>query len=174
MDTIEKTTQSMEGVEMAHIGASPERAHTTLDWHELATTSHYQTAVAVKQVLQDGNEDSAMKGLEELIDALSRSDRRTLESHLTRLMQHIIKWRIQPERRSPSWAATARTARRQITRLQRDTPSLNRRMIEAIWDDVLLDAVDAVESEMNQRVSSIALTWEEVFETEYVLEPDES
>ncbi|HEY7495996.1 MAG TPA: DUF29 domain-containing protein [Candidatus Tectomicrobia bacterium] len=145
----------------------------TIDWHTLATTSHYQTAVAVKQALQGGDEDSVMKGLEELIDALSRSDRRALESHLMRLMQHIIKWRVQPEHRSPSWAATIRTARRQITRLQRDTPSLNRRVIEAIWDDVLLDAVDEVESEMNQHVPPIALTWEEVFEAEYTLESDE-
>jgi hypothetical protein len=67
-------------------------------------------------------------------------------------MQHIIKWRVQPEHRSPRWAATIRTARRQIARLQRDTPSLNRRVIEAMWDDVLLDALDEAEGELNRRV----------------------
>ena len=72
---------------------------------------------------------------------MSRSDRRALESYLTRLMQHIITWQRQPERRSRSWAATIRTACRQIARIQRDTSSLNRRAIEAIWDDVLRDAI---------------------------------
>ena len=113
-----------------------------------------------------------MKGIEELIDALARSDRRALESHLIRLMQHIIKWRVQPERRSPSWAATIRTARRQIARIQRDTPSLNQRVIEAIWDDVLLDAIDEAEGEMNRRVPPLTLTWQEVFEDEYTLADD--
>lgn len=141
-----------------------------LNWQDLATTSHYQTAVAVKHALRAGDTDNAMQGLEELIDALARSDRRVLESYLTRLMQHIIKWRVQPERRSPSWAATIRTARRQIARLQRETPSLNRRVIEALWHDVLLDAIDEAEGEMNRRVPPLTLTWEEVFETAYTLE----
>lgn len=142
------------------------------NWQDLATTSHYQTAVAVKEALDNGDTANALEGLEELIDALSRSDRRALESYLTRLMQHIIKWRVQPERRSPSWAATIRTARRQIARLQRETPSLNRRVLEALWPDVLQDALDAAESEMNRRVPPLTLTWEEVFETAYTLEED--
>lgn len=142
------------------------------NWQDLATTSHYQTAVAVKEALDDGDTANALEGLEELIDALSRSDRRALESHLMRLMQHIIKWRVQPERRSPSWAATIRTARRQIARLQRETPSLNRRVLEASWNDVLLDAVDAAEGELNRRIPPMPLTWEEVFETAYTLEED--
>jgi hypothetical protein len=44
----------------------------TEDWQELATTSHYQTAVAVRNALREGNVDDATTGLEELIDALSR------------------------------------------------------------------------------------------------------
>lgn len=143
-----------------------------MNWHDLATTSHYQTAVAVKHALHAADTNNAMQGIEELIDALARSDRRALESHLIRLMQHIIKWRVQPERRSPSWAATIRTARRQIVRLQHDTPSLNQRVIEALWDDVLRDAIDAAESEMNRRVPPLTLTWQEVFEDEYTLEDD--
>jgi hypothetical protein len=82
-------------------------------------------------------------------------------------MQHIIKWRVQPERRSPSWAATIRTTRRQIARLQRETPSLNRRVIEAMWDEALLDALDEAEGELNRRIPPVLLTWDEVFETAY-------
>lgn len=142
------------------------------NWHDLATTSHYQTAVAVKDALHTGDAATALEGLEELIDALSRSDRRALESYLMRLMQHIIKWRVQPERRSASWAATIRTTRRQIARLQQETPSLNRRVMEALWSDVLLDAIDAAEGEMNRRVPPLTLTWEEAFETVYTLEEE--
>ena len=141
-----------------------------VNWHDLATTSHYQTAVAIKHALSAGDVEHARIGIEELIEALARSDRRALESYLIRLMQHIIKWRVQPERRSPSWAATIRTARRQIARLQRDTPSLNRRVIEAMWDEALLDALDEAEGELNRRIPPVTLTWDEVFETAYSVE----
>jgi hypothetical protein len=49
-------------------------------WQELAATSHYQTAVAVREALRKGNVQDATQGLEELIDALSRADRRALEA----------------------------------------------------------------------------------------------
>jgi Domain of unknown function DUF29 len=135
-----------------------------VNWHDLATTSHYQTAVAIKHAMSAGDIEHARIGIEELIEALARSDRRALESYLIRLMQHIIKWRVQPERRSPSWAATIRTARRQIARLQRETPSLNRRVIEAMWNEA--------EGELNRRIPPVALTWDEVFETEYNVKED--
>src|SRR5262249_57220382 len=68
------------------------------DWEALAFTSHYHTAVAIHEAFQAGDVDDAMSGLEELIDALSRSEERALQSYLVRLMQHIIKWKLQPER----------------------------------------------------------------------------
>jgi len=55
-------------------------------WQELVQESHYHTAVAIRDALQEGNVDDATAGLTELIDALSRSERRALESHLKRLM----------------------------------------------------------------------------------------
>src|SRR5215510_3402038 len=142
------------------------------NWHDLAMTSHYQTAVAIKHALSAGDVEHARIGIEELVEALARADRRALESYLIRLMQYIIKWHVQPECRSPSWAATIRTARRQIARLQRETPSLNRRVIEAMWGEALLDALDEAEGELNHRIPPMTLIWDEVFETEYSVEKD--
>ena len=92
------------------------------NWQELAATSHYQTAVAVQHAVRTGDTASALEGLEELIDALSRSDRRALESYLMRLMQHIIQWRIQLERRSARRARWAVLDWRRILPL--DMPEL--------------------------------------------------
>ena len=61
------------------------------DWEQLAFTSHYHTAMAIHKALQTGNVEDAMAGLEELIDALSKSEERALRSYLVLLMQHIIK-----------------------------------------------------------------------------------
>jgi hypothetical protein len=142
----------------------------TTKWQDLAATSHYQTATAIREVLKDGKVADAAQGLEELIEALSKSERRALESHLIRLMQHIIKWRVQPERRSRSWAATIRNARRAIVRIQRDTPSLTRRVIEVMWDEILVEAMDEAEGDMNTAVPPLTLNWHEVFEDEYTIE----
>ena len=101
-------------------------------WQELAQESHYHTAVAIRDVLQEGKVDDATAGLEELIDALSRSDRRALESHVKRLMMHVIKWKVQSEYRSRSWRNTILSARQEIARLQRRMPSLNKKCQRAI------------------------------------------
>lgn len=142
----------------------------TIDWQELVTSSHYHTAVAVRNALQEGNVSDATLGLEELIDALSRSERRALESHLKRLMIHVIKWRVQPERRSRSWRSTILSARKEIERLQRRMPSLNRHVIEEEWDELVELSHLEAEGETNLDISPLHLTWQEVFEDDYSLD----
>src|SRR5262245_40322522 len=105
---------------------------TSVDWQELAFSSHYQTAVAVDEALRRGDVASAQDGLEELIEALARSEKRALRSQLTRLMAHVIKWLTQPEKRSKSWQGTISQARREITEIQEETPGLNHAVIEAM------------------------------------------
>ena len=139
-------------------------------WQDLATMSHYQTAVAVRNALQRGEKDNAMQGLEELIDALARADRRALRSHLIRLMQHVIKWCYQPEKRSRGWLATIRNARNEIAVLREETPSLTRRVIEAMWGSCLEAALNEAEGDMDRSLPPLTLSWEEVFETAYTLD----
>uniref|UniRef100_UPI0035935A0F DUF29 family protein n=1 Tax=Thiocapsa sp. TaxID=2024551 RepID=UPI0035935A0F len=82
-----------------------------MNWQTLSTASPYRTAVAIKQEIEEGRIEEATIGLEELIEALSRSEKRALKSQLVRLMLHIIKWQAQPERRSLSWIASIEDAR---------------------------------------------------------------
>ncbi len=143
-----------------------------MDWEALATTSHYNTAVAIRDALRKGNVDDASVGLEELIDALSRSEKRALRSHLVRLMQHIIKWQVQPERRSPSWMWTIRNARIEIADVQAETPSLTDRVIaEELWERCLQLAHNEAAKDMGlTRLQPQALTLTDVFDTPYTLD----
>jgi hypothetical protein len=140
-----------------------------MNWQELAATSPYRTAVAVEQALRQGDVPEATVGIQELIEALARSDKRALRSHLTRLMAHLIKWQTQPERRSRSWRATIRNARREIREIQEETPSLNRAVVEALWESCFAAAKEDAEGDMNQEAAVASLTWEDVFEKEYEL-----
>lgn len=143
-----------------------------MDWEGLATTSHYKTAVAIRDALREGNVDDASVGLEELIDALSRSEKRALRSHLVRLMQHIIQWKVQPDRRSPSWMWTIRNARIEIADVQEETPSLTDRVIaEELWERCLRLAHNEAAKDMGlTHLQPQTLTWEEVFEEPYTLD----
>ncbi len=146
-------------------------ATTTLQgWQDLAATSPYQTALAVDAALRHGDVLNARTGIEELIEALARSDKRALRSHLQRLMWHVIKWQTQPKKRSRSWRTSIRHARREIAGVQEDTPSLTRDVIESMWQDCFEAAKEAAEDEMNAVSPTGELTWDDVFVTDYVLE----
>ena len=138
-----------------------------MNWPELATSSHYQTAVAVEEALRRGDTTEAAAGIQELIDALARSEKRALRSQLTCLMAHIIKWLAQPANRSKSWQASINQARREIEEIQEETPSLNRAVLEAMWDRCFQSAKEQAESEMDAETQVQALSWEEVFDKEY-------
>jgi hypothetical protein len=138
-----------------------------MNWREQAVSSHYQTAVAIREQLRAGRLDEAAAGVEELIDALARSERRALKSQLIRLMAHVLKWHTQPEHRRRSWAATIRSARKEIRDIQEETPSLTDEVIRAMWDRCLESAKDQAEAEMDQEISLAQLSWDDVFLTDY-------
>lgn len=140
-----------------------------MNWQQLSTESHYQTAVAVETELRSGNYAEAATGIKELIEALSRSDKRALKNQLTRLMAHIIKWKTQPEKRSRSWVATIYNAREEIFDIQTEIPSLNQAVIQEIWDKCFQTAQREAAAEMNQAVPIAALDWTEVFVEDYQL-----
>jgi hypothetical protein len=138
-----------------------------MGWQELSTSSHYQTAVAIEQELERGNIQEATAGVKELIEALGRSEKRALKSHLVRLMAHIIQWRTQPERRSYSWTATIYNAREVIRDIQTETPSLTDVVIQEMWDRCFLTAKREAEGDINQAALVEGLSWHEVFEEPY-------
>jgi hypothetical protein len=141
-----------------------------MTWQELAATSHYRTAVAVAEAIERGRLSDARVGIEELIEALTRSDKRALKSHLVLLMVHVIKWHSQPQRRSRSWRATINNARREIRAIQEDTPSLTRAVIESTWDECFETAKEDAEIEMDQESSLASVSWDQVFEDSYELD----
>jgi hypothetical protein len=140
-----------------------------MDWKDLSAISHYQTAVSIQHALEAGHMEEAKNGIMELIDALSRSEKRALRSQLIRLMLHVIKWKSQPKQRSRSWRASIYNSRREIKNIQEETPSLTNQVISTLWDDCLKAALLEAEGEMNETPTVSELGWEEVFETEYSL-----
>ncbi len=140
------------------------------NWPEIVFNSHYLTAVEVKRSLATGDIMEAEAGIDELIDAMARADRRAVKSQLIRLMKHIIKWQMQPEKRSWSWIKTIQNARVEIQDIQEETPSISREALISLWERAFGLATIEAEEEMNGMNSTVqSLTWEDVFDDEYLL-----
>ena len=58
------------------------------------------------------------------IEDVGKSGKRELASRMAVLLAHLLKWRSQPEMRSPSWRNTINLQRKRIVLLIKGTPSL--------------------------------------------------
>jgi hypothetical protein len=79
----------------------------------------------------------------EEIESMGRSEQQQLESHLTVLLSHLLKWRFQPNFRGNSWRLSIKERRVKIIRHLRKNPSLKAMLDETITDsygDALIGA----------------------------------
>ncbi|MBD2089507.1 DUF29 domain-containing protein [Microcoleus sp. FACHB-1515] len=81
------------------------------------------------------------ENLIEEIEDMGRSERRSLESNLTVILVHLLKWQFQPERRSNSWQASIAEHRRRIRKAFKDSPSL-KRYLEEMFAECYEDAIE--------------------------------
>ncbi len=60
----------------------------------------------------------------EELEALGRSERRAMASHLRNLLKHLLKWEYQPKKRARSWKLSIDGARAELHELLSEMPSL--------------------------------------------------
>lgn len=106
--------------------------------------------------------------VEEVRD-LSGRHRDALESHLTRLLMHLLKWQFQPSHRSNSWAGTIKEARKQIARLIRKHPVLRFHAFK-VYLECYLDAREDAADETGLPIQAFPL--ECPYLAEESLDPD--
>lgn len=107
--------------------------------------------------------------LVEEVKDLSGRHRDALESHLTRLLMHLLKWQFQPSHRSNSWVGTIKEARKQITRLIRKHPVLRLHAFKA-YVECYLDAREDAADETGLPIQAFPL--ECPYLAEEALDPD--
>jgi hypothetical protein len=79
------------------------------------------------------------------IEDVGKSEKRELASRMAVLMAHLLKWRVQPEKRTPSWRATIVVRRKRIALAIKATPSLEAVIRDPDWqEDMWLDALAQV------------------------------
>jgi len=86
-------------------------------------------------------------------------------------MKHILKWESQPERRSVSWAVSIVNARYEISEAQEYEPSITDEVIRGMWERAFKQAKKEAELEMQKKSTIEMLSWDEVFNDDYDLQP---
>ena len=87
----------------------------------------------------------------EELESMGARERRELETRLSILLQHLLKWRYQPERRGKSWRNTIKIQRIDAARVLADSPGLKPRLpdlFDSAYDRARLLA--AAETDMDE------------------------
>ncbi|ADJ29170.1 protein of unknown function DUF29 [Nitrosococcus watsonii C-113] len=82
------------------------------------------TQETIEKLRQGRLNEVNMEVLIEELEDMGRSERRGIESRLSVLLMHLLKWQYQPDRRGHRWRATVKEQRLRVKRLLRDNPSL--------------------------------------------------
>ncbi|MEA5620664.1 DUF29 domain-containing protein [Cronbergia sp. UHCC 0137] len=97
-----------------------------------------------------------------------------LESRLTQLIAHLLKWQVQHWRRSNSWRASIRVQRTGIDKLLRRNPGLKSRVEEAMIES-WLEARDLAIAETDlpdeNFPKNCPYSWQEVTNPEFWPDP---
>lgn len=100
---------------------------------------------------QQRYEELDLANLVEEVKDLGNRHRDAIESQLTRLLMHLLKWHYQEEKRSSSWLGTIKEARKQIGRLIRKHPVLAVH-IEIVLQECYMDAKEDAADETGLRL----------------------
>lgn len=115
---------------------------------DLYNTDFYSWTQKQARLIREGRlNELDLENILEEIESMSRSDYRALESRLTVLFMHLLKWQYQPEKRETvhSWERTIREQRKQTQRLLRKNPGLKSKISEILttaYSDAVEDACD--------------------------------
>jgi hypothetical protein len=94
-----------------------------------------------------------------------------LVSSIRLILQHLLKWQYQPERRSPSWSKTIRRERLNIQTYLDDTPSLQRiftpEWLEKTYQTARKEAAIETDLPLSQFPTQCGYTWEQVLDDSF-------
>ena len=114
------------------------------------------------ELLRQGQFNSLdIANLIEEIETMGRSEKRELESRLTILLLHLLKWKYQEIRRGRSWQLPIDEQRIQFSKTLKDNPGLKPALDEIIKDAYKLAVIKAAkETKISKNVFPESCPWE--------------
>lgn len=112
-----------------------------------------------------------ISNLVEAINDMGKSERRALESNLTVILLHLLKYHYQPTHRSNSWLASILEHRLRLKKQLKESPSL-KLYLEKVFSESYSDAVLRAEVETGLPLTTFPnespFTTQEVLDINYL------
>ena len=106
------------------------------------------------------------------VESLGRSDFKGFVSALEILIAHMLKWDLQPQRRSNSWIASIAEHRDRISQELEDSPSYTARIAEAMrraWRPARARVSIETDLPLKQLPSELPYSFEDIMNREHEL-----
>ncbi|WP_333879329.1 DUF29 domain-containing protein [Methylobacter sp.] len=104
--------------------------------------------------------DLDIENLIEEVETMGRSEKRELESRLTVLLLHLLKWKYQEVRRGRSWELSIDEQRIQFRKTLKENPGLKPFLDEMTVDAYKLSVIQASrETKISKSVFPAACPW---------------
>lgn len=122
------------------------------------------------ELLCDGNfQGLDLPNLIEKIEEMGKSERNAVTSNLIRILQHLLKYKFQPEKRSNIWKFSLREHRLRVNRALQDSSSFKNHLTEILpssYQDARKLAAKETGLSLNNFPVEVPFTVEEIIDTE--------
>ncbi len=129
----------------------PEQAENSVNASDRASSLYEQDFIlwianTVQLLKEQRLTELDLENLIDEIEDMGRNQKHALESNLTILLMHLLKWQYQSEKRTNSWKFTIREHRQRLQKAFRDSPSL-KHYCEQVFHDCYQDAKNLASDE---------------------------
>ena len=139
---------------------------------DLYEQDFYAWTVRNAELLRSGRAGEAdLAHIAEEIEDMGKRERRELLHRMSILIAHLLKWQIQPERRSRSWELTIRVQRKDLRKLVAENPSLQPFLGESLpeaYEHAVIEAMTDTGRPESDFPSSCPFTLEVALDPEYL------
>lgn len=121
----------------------------------------YSWTIEQANLLRNGQFNSLdVENLIEEIESMGRSEKRELESRLTVLLLHLLKWKYQEVRRGRSWQLSIDEQRIKFEEVLEENPSLKPRLDEILYKAYRLAVIQASrETNISKSIFPTSCPW---------------
>lgn len=129
----------------------------------------------VEQLRQNQLQEIDIQNLIEELETMGRSEKRAVQSNLTVLLMHLLKYKYQPNKRSQSWRSTIVEHRRRLLILFKDSPSLRgygQEIFAECYQDARQDAATETQLKVSVFPDECPFNLEVVLKVDYLADED--
>jgi hypothetical protein len=118
--------------------------------------------------------EADLEHIAEEIEDMGKRERHSLHSRFVRLIEHLLKWEYQPERRGGSWQKTIFLQRKGIRKLLKENPSFRPSLPEVVpdaYEEARTVVAIVLRQPKGEFPAACPYTQEQLFDEEFLPEP---